>query len=319
MNQVIITGATGFIGSRLVRMLLEDDFEVLAIGRKEWNDIDRLKLSAHKNLTYVCLDMKDIRLLPNELNRIAWNVKNDCVFYHFAWGGLQALSDLDVSGQVANISWTTDAIVSAEAVGCTKFVHVGTMEEAFADAYLKLDHKCNDEFNRHVVYSIAKKYAREMLKSLSSNYKIDLMFGTNSHVMGPNDDKDSFLQKTLLKLIGNEKLEFTSGAQVFDVISVTDCARAYKCIGLNGKRNSEYWVGSGEPRTLKQYVEIMANLYPSSQALEFGKVVYNDVMLKYEDFSTRLLEEDTSFSCSKSYEETVKELHNWLEYRDLNE
>lgn len=174
-------------------------------------------------------------------------------------------------------------------------------------------------FDRHVVYSIAKKYAREMLKLLSSNFEIDLMFGTNSHVMGPNDDKGSFLQKTLLKLIGNEKLEFTSGKQVFDVISVTDCSRAYKCIGINGKRNFEYWVGSGESRTLKEYVEIMANLYPSKQTLEFGKVVYNDVMLKYEDFSISLLEKDTDFSCSQSFEKTVAELYNWLEHRDLNE
>jgi nucleoside-diphosphate-sugar epimerase len=321
MKQVIITGATGFIGSRLVRMLLDDNIQVLAIGRKDWKDVDPLRLQPNNNLTYLCTDMKDIKSLPEKLKKIGWSIDSDgnSVFFHFAWGGLGQLSDLDVSAQIDNINWTTDAFVSAESIGCSKFVHVGTMEESFADNYLKLDYKYNDEYNRHVVYSIAKKYAREMLKALSSNSKINLMFGTNSHVMGPNDDKDSFLQKTLIKLRNNEKLEFTSGEQIFDVISVRDCAYAYKLIGEKGKSNKEYWIGSGAPRTLKEYINIMAKLYPSDQILEFGKVFYNDVMLKYEDFSIDSLREDTNFIPGQSYEDTVHELYNWLENSDLNE
>jgi nucleoside-diphosphate-sugar epimerase len=319
MKQAIITGGTGFIGSRLVRMLLDDNIQVLVVGRKEWKNIDNLRLQPNVNLTYLCLDMMDIKYLPEKLNGIGWGVKKECVFYNFAWGGLNQLSDLDINSQIDNIGWTTDAFLSAESIGCSKFVHVGTMEEAFADAYLKLDYNYNDEYNRHVVYSIAKKYAREMLKSLSYGCNTDLLFGTNSHIMGPNDDKDSFLQKTLIKLINNEKLEFTSGKQIFDVLSVKDCAYAYKLIGEKGKRNSEYWIGSGKARTLKEYIEIMAELYPSIQPLEFNKVFYNDVQLNLEDFSINLLQQDTGFLPSQSYSDAVHELYNWLENGNMNE
>jgi nucleoside-diphosphate-sugar epimerase len=319
MKQVIITGATGFIGSRLVRMLLDCNIEVLALGRKKWDQVDPLRLKKHNNLKYISLNMQEISSLPELLIENDYSINDECVFYHFAWSGNSSLSDLDVAAQIENINWTVASFKSAESIGCSKFIHVGTMEEAFADAYLALDHNSNDEYNRHVVYSIAKKYAREMLKSLSNKSKVDLIMGTNSHVMGPNDDKDSFLQKTLLKIIKNETLQFTSGEQIFDVISVRDCACAYKLIGEKGQKNSEYWIGSGQARTLKKYILIMNKLYPSKSPLEFDCFFYNDVKLKIKDFSINLLQGHTGFIPSNSYEDCVHELYNWLSNKDMNE
>ena len=53
--------------------------------------------------------------------------------------------------------------------------------------------------------------------------------------MGPNDDKDSFLQVTLQKLIDNQELIFSSGEQLFDVISLEDCAYGYFLIFLGNQ------------------------------------------------------------------------------------
>ena len=113
--------------------------------------------------------------------------------------------------------------------------------------------------------------------------------------MGPNDDKDSFLQVTLRKLINGDDYTFSTGEQMFDVISVNDCARAFRLIGEYGKAHKEYWVGSGQPRRLKEYVEIMFSLYPSEKELQFGKMPYNDISLMEEDFSIELLSQDTGY------------------------
>ncbi len=312
MKQAIITGATGFIGSRLVRLLLDNNIEVLAIGRKAWEDVDPLRLQSNKNLTYLSLDMRNINLLANRIKEKKFKVKKSCVFYHFAWGGEKGLSDFNVGAQLNNVAWAVEVIKIAEFIGCKKFIHVGTMEEVFVKNYLNLDYKKNDEYNRHVVFAVAKKHAREIFKSLSVNSKIDLIFTTNSHVMGPNDYRDSFLQQTLVKLISNTKLEFSSGEQIFDVISVSDCAKAYKLIGEKGKKNAEYWIGSGSPRTLKKYIEIMAQLYPSNRHLEFDKIPYNDIKLKLEDFSIEDLQKDTGFVATQLYEDIVHELYDWL-------
>ena len=108
------------------------------------------------------------------------------------------------------------------------------MEEAFTHKYLELDHRNNDEFNRHVIYSIAKISAKHALTVKASEIGMDFIYVLHSHVMGPDDDKDSFLQVTLRKLIDGDELVFSSGMQYFDVISTKDCTRGYFLICTKG-------------------------------------------------------------------------------------
>jgi nucleoside-diphosphate-sugar epimerase len=312
MKTAIVTGATGFIGSVLVRELIKNEVNVLALGRKKWNDVDSKRLVESSFLTYLQVDMSEISNLNTLINEIKWNFRDDCVFFNFAWGGADRLSDLDIEAQMMNVTWSANALKVASDLKCSKFIHVGTMEEAFTSKYLDLDYHTNSEYNRHVIYSVAKLASRNVLKMMSYKLGIDLIIATNSHVMGPNDDKDSFLQVTLEKLVKGNDLIFSSGEQIFDVISVKDCARAYYHIAKFGKPFAEYWIGSGNPRRLREYVEIMYKLYPSTKPMQFGMMPYNDISLTLEDFNIQSLIDDTGFNHLQSYEDTVHELYNWL-------
>ena len=79
-----------------------------------------------------------------------------------------------------------------------------------------------------------------------------------------------------------------------------------------GKPGSEYWVGSGDPRPLREYVERMYALYPSGKEMQFGALRYNDVVLEKSVFSIESLVKDTGFKPKISYEATVKVLHDHL-------
>ena len=74
----------------------------------------------------------------------------------------------------------------------------------------------------------------------------------------------------------------------------------------------EYWVGSGKPRPLKEYVEIMYYMYPSEIEMQFGKLPYNDVVLSKDSFLIDDLVRDTGFFPTMTFEEIVKELHEHL-------
>ena len=318
MNQAIVTGATGFIGASFVQYLLNQGVQVLALGRKRPEEISEGRWAKLMGAHYINLEMGSIESLPLYLSRSKWSLGQECLFFNLAWGGEKQLSDLNIAAQIRNVSYSVSALETASKIGCSRFIQVGTMEEAFTQKYLKLNHHEHTYYNRHVIYSVAKMAAKRALEVKASQLGLDFIYVLHSHVMGPDDDKDSLLQVTLLKLIHGDDLIFSTGEQFFDVISLDDCARGYLLICQKGRPGKTYWVGSGDPRRLREYVERMYALYPSGKEMQFGKVQYNDIVLEREAFSIAELTQDTGYLPTMTYEQTVKELHQHLIERATN-
>lgn len=312
MKKAIVTGATGFIGSAFVEYLSNRGIDVLALGRKHPTEISAAKLKKLSDSTYYQIDMGDIGRLPQALNEMGWTAGPGCIFFNLAWGGESGLSDLNVAAQLRNVTEAVSALEAADQIGCARFIHVGTMEEAFTQRYLDLDHHHNTQYNRHVIYSVAKMAAKQALEVKALQQGMDFIYVLHSHVMGPHDDKDSFLQVTLQKLMRGEELIFSTGEQYFDVISVEDCVLGYFLICQKGKPGKTYWVGSGEPQRLREYVERMYSMFPSGREMQFGKLQYNDLVLDKTVFSIEGLVQDTGYEPTLTYEETVKVLHEHL-------
>ena len=312
MKKAIVTGATGFIGSAFVEYLTGKNIDVLALGRKAIEEISACRQQKLKNAKYLKLDMSVISALGEILSGLSWAVEDDCIFFNLAWGGEYGLSDMNVAAQLRNVVWCASALDVAKRIGCTRFIQVGTMEEAFTEKYLELDHYRDNQYNRHVIYSVAKIAAKTALLIKASQLGMDFIYVQNSHVMGPDDDKNSFLQVTLQQLINGDELIFSTGEQYFDVISVSDCSLGYYHICQKGRSGSEYWVGSGEPRRLREYVERMYKLFPSGVDMQFGKLPYNDIVLDKNVFSIKKLTDDTGYKPEMTYEQTVKDLHAYL-------
>jgi len=323
MKQAIVTGATGFIGSAFVEYLCGRGIEVIALGRKQPTEVAAARWDKLRGATYLKLDMDAITRLPECLSEMDWTTGAGCVFFNLAWGGELGLSDLNVAAQLRNVAQAVSALEVSSRIGCARFIQVGTMEEAFTQKYLELDHHRHSQYNRHVVYSVAKMAARQALEVKARQLDMEFIYVLHSHVMGPNDDKDSFLQVTLQKLIHGEELIFSSGDQNFDVISLEDCALGYYLICQKGKPGRTYWVGSGEPQRLREYVERMYALFPSGRAMQFGKLPYNDIVLDKSVFSISSLVQDTGYKPMMTYEKTVQALHQHLVFapadNDLSE
>lgn len=305
MKKAIVTGSTGFIGSVFTRFLLDRGIEVLALGRKKFESLSPYKKKNILGSSYITIEMSDIRQLADECSRVGWEAGDDCVFFNLAWSGVDRMSDLDVRAQTLNVLYSVNAFDVAVEIGCRRFVQVGTMEESFTQKYLNLDHRVDKAYNRHVVYSVAKMAARFALDLKARQTGIHFNYVLHSHVMGPEDDKDSFLQETLKKFLRKDSVIMSSGEQLFDVISVYDCALGYYLICESGLPGEEYWVGSGDPRCLKDYVERMHVLYPSGKDVLFGSLPYNDVILDKDVFSIEKLVQHTGYKPRMTFEETV--------------
>jgi nucleoside-diphosphate-sugar epimerase len=295
-----------------VEYLIRKKIDVLALGRKNFDQISSIRQKKLLDAKYISLNMNEISYLDRAIAEIGWDVGEDCVFINLAWGGELGLSDLNVAFQMRNVENAVTALEVAKKIGCSRFIQIGTMEEVFTNKYLELDHHKDNQYNRHVIYSLAKISAKNALIYKSIQLEMDFIYVLHSHVMGPDDDKNSFLQVTLQKLIKGDELIFSSGEQLFDVISLQDCCLGYFLICQKGLPSSQYWVGSGYPRRLREYVERMYFLFPSDKEMQFGKMPYNDIVLGKDVFSITNLSKDTDYLPTMTFDDCVKQLHRYL-------
>ena len=70
MKKAIVCGATGFIGSKLVKYLTEKNIEVVALGRRNLNDLPDMVKKNIAKAEYLIIDMQNIENLDEMLGEI---------------------------------------------------------------------------------------------------------------------------------------------------------------------------------------------------------------------------------------------------------
>ena len=116
MKKIIITGATGMIGSSIARCALEKNIEVLC---KDSNRLSNLPKSEKLKIIFASQDEYSHLEIPDEFD----------VFYHLAWDKTFGVSRDDVDVQVRNIQYTLDSVRLAKRLGCKKFIGAGSQAE----------------------------------------------------------------------------------------------------------------------------------------------------------------------------------------------
>lgn len=306
----VVSGSTGFIGTFLCAHLLSLDYQVIGLTRSDVSQLDKKKVDLLKGVDFIKGDLKYD--LSQILNKVSSKVERGFEFYHLAWGGNNGLSDMDFFEQSLNLLVTENLYNAVNDLGASVFVHVGSMEEAFAKFYLDIPFKNSGFYNRHIIYAEAKRMSKVLLERIAGNCKI--VFVDNSHVMGPLDTKDSFLQVTLTKMIeGQNDFIMSKGDQIFDCISVFDLVRIYVLAADKGKHLTEYWAGSGGARPLKEYVLMLSKLFPNSSFdFRFGELPYNDIILDLEVFSVEKMIYDLEYVPKVSFSRMSSNLKDFL-------
>lgn len=306
MKKAIITGATGLVGSYVSKYLANNGIEVLCLGRKQLNNDEIRERFGSNNIEYLSIRMEDILSLSSELQKINWIPGKSCVFYNFAWGGSEKLTDGNFQDQFNNVIRSANAVLSAKEIGCIKFINSGTLEETYAEFFLN-DTKNNPPYSSSQTdYAIAKLASRDMNKMVSYLQKIDYIHTRLSVPLDPELKKGGYISSVLRKIKDNLPYEIPKNKQLYDLILLEDVAKAYHLIGIYGKNKSDYFIGTSKPKTLQEYFEISEKSKKGNLNKDISEKRENS---NYEFFSIMNLVNDTGFKLSYTYEEFIKSLH----------
>lgn len=319
MKKAIVTGASGFLGKSLVRALLKRNIEVTAVVRNidKLSDIDSVQSSCITCRSTAAMqgeEMKQIRIVKAELSdyhRLDEQIPDGSydVFYHFAWAGTSGKEREDTALQLANVKAACAAVGAAKRLGCRKFVNAGSLMEYEVMQCMQMQGNVPDG---NYMYRSAKLAAHYMAKTEAARTGMPFINMIISNVYGEGEISARFISSVLQKLIKGETVSYTAGTQLYDFIHIEDAAEACYWVGENGRDYCDYYIGSGQIRPLREYIEELYACLPVHQKPIFGAIPYDGVRLSYMEFDKDALLRDTGFRCRVTFKEGIQRTYQWL-------
>lgn len=298
MKNVIVTGATSFIGIHLIEEYLNYNCAVIAVVRPNSKNLDRLPES--KLLMVIEAGMEDIEKVIEEIGS-----KKIDIFYHLAWEGARVPFRDDAILQNDNYMFAINAMKVAKKLGCNTFIGAGSQAE-YGNCIGKIDE--NYPAKPITEYGRAKLKTYERLKIMAQENNMKFIWTRIFSVYGVYDYKGTLVMSALDKMKKNETMQLTQCIQNWDFIYVEDVARAMYLLANTSCMEGIYNIASGENRQLKDFVMEMKEICKSNSLLQFGVIPYNsEGVVRFEPIVDKL-KQNLGWTCEMKFKDGIEKI-----------
>ena len=287
MADVIVAGANGFIGKNLVRALLEKGYSVTAID-KCFDEELKAKVK--------CVEIKSAEELKAELTG-----EYSC-FFDLAWAGTSGPMRADYNVQLDNVRLTCDYVKLAAAVKCPRFIYASSINEMETYEYLQSD---NIEPGGGYIYGTGKLAAHFMGETVAKAEGVEFIPVIITNIYGIGERSARLIYTSIVKLLKGEHCSFTKGYQNYDFIYITDAINSIVAVSEKGKAFNRYYIGSGKPTALREFLVKMRDIVAPGAELGLGDIPFKGVSVDYSQFDMKLVEKHTGYTNKVSFEDGI--------------
>ena len=299
----LVTGATGFLGSHLTRLLLKKRNEVSVLIRPN-SDIWRIG----DILSGVRVIRGDIAAVSHVSDEIQ-SFKPDVVF-HLGWhGGNSYKYQNDPSQIFKNLYGSLELVHLAKEAGSQRWIGLGTSVE-----YGKYDIPITESLRPlpDTLYGMSKYCVCLLAQKISQLCGIDFTWLRPFWIYGPYDDPLRMIPSVILALARAEKPALTLGEQRWDYLYVEDAVEAIWKVAVNPEAQGIYNMGSGEAHTIRSIVERIRDLIDPALPLGFGEVPYRPDQIMHLQADISRLKQATGWSPNVDLDEGLRRTVEWF-------
>ena len=249
--KVVVTGATGFIGSHVVRELLRRGHAVAAFVRPA-SSLHRLD-GVEDQITTWSVDLADGPRVEEALGRIAPDAA-----IHLGWYAEPRAYLRDIAHNLASLEDSLRLVRLLRAGPARRLVLAGTCLEDVAAA----------DPAREPIYAVAKR-ALHTLAMSSRGPDLSVACAHVFSVHGPWEDRRRAVPSVALSLLDGAPVEVGAGTQVRDYVHVADVAAALVTI-LESDATGGVDVCTGDARPLRDVFEEIGRATGGLDLIRFG-------------------------------------------------
>ncbi len=275
--QIIITGATSFVGAALTRELLRRGHTVTAVVRPL-----SMKLDAVIRGNEQALDEKRLFVVANDLSqpgRLPEKIPDGGdVFCHLGWGGSGSGARNDRALQEQNLADSLSTLRVASLLGCSRFLFTGSQAEyGFHTGTMTEESECRPRSLYGEAKLAMKKHGAAFSKALGITYLHARIFSA----YGPGDHAWTLVAGCLDAFLNDKEIGLGACTQLWNYLYIDDLAKALcALIETPQERIGElsdpvFNVAGAETKPLREFVEEIHTLCGGRGTCRFGERAEN--------------------------------------------
>ena len=281
MRKILITGGAGFIGSALVRYIINETSDAVVVVDKltyAGNLMSLAPVAQSERFAFEKVDICD----RAELARVFTEHQPDCVMHLAAESHVDRSIDGPAAFIETNIVGTYTLLEAARAYWNTltedkksafRFHHIST-DEVYGDL-----HSTDDFFTETTPYAPSSPYSASkassdhLVRAWLRTYGLPTLITNCSNNYGPYHFPEKLIPLMIVNALAGKPLPvYGNGQQIRDWLYVEDHARALYCVATTGKVGETYNIGGHNEKRNIEVVKTICTILDELQPKADGQL-----------------------------------------------